>query len=330
MSGCIWVIADQWRGRLTDATFEMLALAREAAAQAGTEVEVLLLGTAAQDLNGLGGVRAVIRAANPLLDQPVPELHAEAVAQLAAQRTPRAIFAALSNSALGLGSLIADRLNAPFVNFCRNVRAEGGRLQADCVLYGGKIEAAVAPCSEPAVFGILSGARPAAAGRNGETPAFVDAAVEVTTPRIRFRTFLEPDAGGVDLTAQETLVAVGRGIQSQENLELAEELAEGLGGAVCGSRPVIDQGWLPLSRQVGKSGLTVKPKLYIAAGISGAPEHVEGMKDAGLIVAVNSDPGAPIFNVAHYGVTADALDVLPALTEAVRARKGGKTAAAGD
>jgi electron transfer flavoprotein alpha subunit len=115
---------------------------------------------------------------------------------------------------------------------------------------------------------------------------------------------------------------VGRGIQSQDNLELAENLAAALGGAVCGSRPVIDQGWLPLARQVGKSGVTVKPKLYIAAGISGAPEHIEGMRDAGLIVAINSDPSAPIFEVADYGIVGDALDMLPALAEAVEARKG--------
>ncbi|MHB8621514.1 MAG: electron transfer flavoprotein subunit alpha/FixB family protein, partial [Chloroflexota bacterium] len=100
-----------------------------------------------------------------------------------------------------------------------------------------------------------------------------------------------------------------------------EDLATALGAAVSGSRPVIDAGWLPKSRQVGKSGLTVKPKLYLAVGISGAPEHLEGMRDADLIVALNTDPSAPIFDVAHYGVTADLFDVLPALTEALKARQ---------
>jgi electron transfer flavoprotein alpha subunit len=111
---------------------------------------------------------------------------------------------------------------------------------------------------------------------------------------------------------------VGRGIQQKDNLELAEELAQTLGGAVCASRPVIDQGWLPATRQVGKSGMTVKPRCFIALGISGAPEHVEGMKDADLILAVNTDAKAPIFDVAHYGVVADVLDLIPALTEAVK------------
>jgi len=126
----------------------------------------------------------------------------------------------------------------------------------------------------------------------------------------------------VDITQQEVLVAVGRGLQSKDNLALAEELANALGGAVCASRPVIDQGWLPLSRQVGKSGMTVKPKIYVALGISGAPEHIEGMKDSSTIIAVNSDPQAPIFNIAHYGVVGDVLDLIPVLTEEVRSRKG--------
>jgi electron transfer flavoprotein alpha subunit len=139
---------------------------------------------------------------------------------------------------------------------------------------------------------------------------------------VRFKKYIEPEAGDVDISQQEVLVAVGRGLQSQDNLELAEELAAALGGAVCGSRPVIDQGWLPLSRQVGKSGLTVKPKIYIAAGLSGAPEHVEGIKGSDLIIAINSDPRAPIFNVAHYGIVGDAAEVLPALAERVKAAKG--------
>jgi electron transfer flavoprotein alpha subunit len=120
----------------------------------------------------------------------------------------------------------------------------------------------------------------------------------------------------------DALVAIGRGIENDANVEVAEELAEALDGAVCGSRPVIDQGWLTLDRQVGKSGLTVKPRLYIAAGISGAPEHTEGMKDAEFILAINTDPDAPIFSVAHYGIVDDATDVLEALAEAIADRKG--------
>ncbi len=138
-----------------------------------------------------------------------------------------------------------------------------------------------------------------------------------------FEEMILPDTTDVDITQQDVLVAVGRGIQQQENIELAEELAQALGGAVCASRPIVDQNWLPTTRQVGKSGMIVKPKVYFALGISGAPEHQEGMKGADLIIAVNTDPRAPIFDVAQYGAEIDVLDLLPALTEAVRAGKGG-------
>lgn len=146
--------------------------------------------------------------------------------------------------------------------------------------------------------------------------------VSLREPPIRLQKYIEPEAGDVDISQQEVLVAVGRGIQGKENLELAETVAKDLHGALCGSRPVIDQGWMPLSRQVGKSGMTVKPKLYLALGIGGTTEHTEGMKDSALIVAVNTDPRAPIFNIAHYGIVADVLEVLPALNEAIARKKG--------
>jgi len=137
-----------------------------------------------------------------------------------------------------------------------------------------------------------------------------------------FRKFIEPAVSDVDITKQDVLVGVGRGLQSQDNLPLAEDLAAALGGAVCASRPVIDQGWIPLSRQVGKSGFSVKPRLYLALGISGAPEHVEGMLGSQLTIAVNTDPQAPIFDVAQYGVCGDLLELVPVLLDKLKARKG--------
>ena len=125
----------------------------------------------------------------------------------------------------------------------------------------------------------------------------------------------EPQGGDVDITTADMLVSVGRGIESQDNLELLQELGDVLGVPLSASRPVVDAGWLPKTRQVGKSGLKVKPKAYLAFGISGAPEHLEGMRGADLIIACNTDPAAPIFDVAHYGTTVDLFDLVPALTE---------------
>jgi electron transfer flavoprotein alpha subunit len=220
-----------------------------------------------------------------------------------------------------VGTLVAIRLGNSAVNFCKDIRIVDGKVQAICVMYGGKIETVVEPAGDLAIVGVWPGARSADKGRSERSPAVEEVTVALEDARVRLKKYIDPEAGDVDLTKLDVLVAVGRGIQSRENIALAEELAKALGGAVAGSRPVIDQGWLPLSRQIGKSGLAVKPKLYVALGISGAPEHIEGMKDSGLIIAVNSDARAPIFNVAHYGIVGDVLETLPALTEAIETRK---------
>ncbi len=327
MTGSICVLAEQWRGQISEVTYEALALGREVADQARVPLTAILTGFNARELaQSLGAADSVTYVDHPLLAEVIPQTGAEALVQVLSGARPRALLVPLTNISLGIGSLIGTRMGVPVVNFCDDIRVTDGKLEAHCVMYGGKIEAMVeagTPAGpQPAVIGIWPGARQADKGRAGRSVPVTDAAVElVDTEAIRLSKYIEPEAGDVDLTKEEVLIAVGRGIQDRGNIPLAEDLAKALGGAVCGSRPVIDQGWLPLSRQVGKSGLTVKPKLYIALGISGAPEHVEGMKDAGLIVAVNSDPRAPIFNVAHYGIVGDVLETLPVLTAAVEARK---------
>jgi electron transfer flavoprotein alpha subunit len=144
---------------------------------------------------------------------------------------------------------------------------------------------------------------------------------EISDIRTSVKQYIVPEAGDVDISKEEILVSIGRGIQNQDNLELAQELADALGGVLVASRPVVDQGWLPISRLVGKSGKKVKPKLYLALGISGAPEHVEALSDSEVILAVNTDPQAPIFNVAKFGTTVDLLDLVPVLTEKIQLSK---------
>jgi electron transfer flavoprotein alpha subunit len=133
--------------------------------------------------------------------------------------------------------------------------------------------------------------------------------------RVTLQQYIEPEVGDVDITTEPLLVAVGRGIQQEMNLELAEDLAKAINAELCASRPVVDQGWLPTSRMVGKSGKSVKPRVYLAIGISGAPEHVEGITGSEIIIAINTDPGAPIFDVAKYGANVDLFELLPTLTE---------------
>jgi electron transfer flavoprotein alpha subunit len=320
MAGNIWVLAEQWRGQVSELTYEVLALGSEVATALGLKLQVVLLGHKVKSLaDTLGKADSVLYVDHPALEEPTAETQSSALAQLVKELQPQSVLIPLTNITLGVGTLVSAQLQLPGINFCRDLRVVDGRLQAHCVLYGGKMEVLVTALREPAILGISPGARPAEKGRVAQAPAVEEVTVTLPeAPPVRFKKYIEPEAGGVDITKQDVLVAVGRGIQGQDNMTLAEELAQALGGAVCGSRPVIDQGWLPLARQVGKSGLTVKPKLYLAAGISGAPEHVEGMKNADLIIAVNTDPQAPIFNLAHYGIAGDVLEILPVLTQEVR------------
>jgi electron transfer flavoprotein alpha subunit len=317
------VLVEQWRGRIAEVSYELLALGREVAAGLDGPLQAVLLGSGVGDLAPLlEGADGVLLGEHAALADPVPEMLALALTQVIQLRRPAALLIPQTNVTMEVGPLVAAGLGLPFVNFCRDVRVTEGRPTVRCVLCGGKVEATVAPLAAPAVLGILPGARPAEQGRTGRAPTVTPVTLDLPAEsRVRFAGYTEPPPGDVDIARENVLVAVGRGIQRPENVVLAEELAGALGGAVCGSRPVIDQGWLPASRQVGTSGLIVKPALYLALGISGAPEHVEGMKHAALIIAVNTDPRAPIFNVAHYGTTVDALEVLPALSDAVRSRK---------
>jgi len=234
-------------------------------------------------------------------------------------RAPRVTLVASTAMGMDLAGGLSGTLGWPLTAYCRDVRLENGRLVATSQIYGGKILVEAEVEGAHAICSVLPGAFPADAGRVAGSPA-VEA---MTTPegpmRVRFRRLITPEGGDVDITREAVLVSVGRGIQSRDNVAVVEELAGALGAAVCASRPIVDQGWLPRTRQVGKSGMTVKPKVYLAVGISGAPEHLEGMRGAECIVAVNTDPNAPIFGVAHYGIVADLFDVLPVLTEKVRA-----------
>jgi len=171
------------------------------------------------------------------------------------------------------------------------------------------------PVGESAIVSVVTGAFPAAAGRGTTAVEQIGAPIPLSDLRTRFTRLIRPAAGDIDITTYDKLLSVGRGIGGKENIELAQELAGALGAALAGSRPITDAGWLPKTRQVGKSGLGVKPKLYLMLGISGAPEHLEGMKDAELIIAVNTDAKAPIFDVAHYGATCDLFEVAEAMLE---------------
>lgn len=323
MANPILVLAEQLRGELADITFEMLGAGRILAGNLGVPLYAVLLGSEAAPLAAtLGAADKVFVADNPAFNLAPPNTIAAGLQALLDQTQAGLVLLGCTNISLGIGSILAAKAGLPFVNFCRAAKADGGTVICTSQLFGGKILSDVKLTDARGVVGLYPGAFPVDAGRSEQTPAVEPVSLPVETPQVTFKQYLEPETGDVDITKQNVLVGVGRGIQTQDNVQLAEDLAQALGGAVCASRPVIDQGWLPLSRQVGKSGMTVKPRVYLAFGISGAPEHWEGMQNAQYIVAVNTDPKAPIFDGAHYGVVGDALELLPALTDKVKARKG--------
>ena len=323
MANGVLVLAEHLRGELSDITYEMLGAGRQLADGLGVPLHAVLIGRGVGALAPkLGAADQVFVVDTPELEVPPAKLVAAAVQALMEQKGDGLVLVGGTNLSMGIGTALGEQAGVAFVNFGRELKAAGGGVTVISQLFGGKILSEVRLADARGVVCVYPGSFPADAGRSDRTPAVETVAVALPAPDVAFKRFIEPEAGDVDITKQEALVAIGRGIQTQDNIELAQELADVLGGAVCGSRPVVDQGWLPLTRQVGKSGMTVKPRVYLAFGISGAPEHWEGMQNSKLIVAVNTDANAPIFDFAHYGVCGDLLEILPALVEKIKARKG--------
>ena len=324
MSRDVLVVAEHLKQALSDITFEMLGQGKALARQTGGSCLVALIGGSDDMVAQLGAADLVVRVEGEGLDDFNPESYGAALSSIVEAKSPRLVMIGYTSMGMDLASTLAVKANMAHAAFCLSVdclSADGGdRIEAVSQLYGGKMNVTTDLGPGPSIVSMLAGAAPADAGRVEGTPRSETLAAAGTAGRVRFKRLIEPEAGDVDITTQEVLVAIGRGIGSKDDIEVAEELAAELDAAVAGSRPLIDAGWLPKTRQVGKSGLTVSPKLYLALGISGAPEHVEGMKGSATIVAVNSDQQAPIFGVAHFGLVADLFDVCEELTELIQDR----------
>lgn len=318
MSHDVLLLAEHLNGKLADITFEMAGKAKQLAAAFGDKAVAVLLGSGAQALAESIGADAVLYVDDPTLAEFNPEAYNRVLAALIKERNPRLMMMGNTSVGMDLGAGLSVTTGLPLIAYVNGLAADGGALVATSQIYGGKIQAEAMPDGEACLVSCLAGAFPAEAGRGSAPVEQIASPVPLGDLKVRFVKLIQPQGGDVDITQQPILVSIGRGIGGQENIELAQELADALGCAVSASRPITDAGWLPKTRQVGKSGLTVKPKVYLALGISGAPEHLECMRGAETIVAVNTDPKAPIFDVAHYGATCDMLDLLPALTEKVK------------
>lgn len=321
MSQDIYVVVEHLRGQVADISYVMLAAARVLAQGTGGDVVGVLLGHNAQELASDLAADRMLYIDHPALADFTSDAYQKALANLIDEDKPRAVLFGHTSIGTDVASVLSARLGLPLVSQCQSVSADGKFVSQIC---GGKIMAEGNLPGPTALVTVVPGGFKPEEGHGTQPPEVTMMAAPAPEGlRVSLAGYIEPEVSDVDISKEPILIAVGRGIQNQDNLELAEELAEALGGEVCSSRPIVDQGWLSTSRMVGKSGQAVKPKLYLAMGISGAPEHVEAITGSELIIAINTDPAAPIFDVAQYGAEVDMFDLIEVLTEQVQEAKGG-------
>jgi len=324
----IFVLTEHRQGQIRDITFEMLSKGRELAEKTGNELVAILFGKHVKDHAGALAeyAKRVLVVEDARLENYNSDAYQIALSHLIKEHKPLLTIIGHTSYGVDLAPSLAVSLSAPLATDCIELNYHDDTLIVTRQRYGGKVnEEATLSKAEGYVVTIRQATFPIRKdvlvnGQIIEVPSPL--AEEVTTKR--FIEYVPPPPGGVDITAAEILVGVGRGIKDVCNIPLAEELAKALGGTLACSRPIVDKGWLPSDRQVGSSGKTVKPKLYLALGISGSFQHVLGMKSSSLIISVNKDPNAPIFSVADYGVVDDLFKVVPSLKNKVYELKGMK------
>ena len=310
--GDILVITEHLKGEFQDITFEMLGKAKELAGVSGGQCIAITFGNMNGKAGELGMADSVVSVGGS--DDFNPESYAAAVQSVVSAKSPSLVMVGSTSMGMDIANSVATALDITTVSYCADISSSGGGFSVTSSMYGGKMNV-VTDVSGAAVAMVLAGAFNADAEKSAGSPSVEDFAVETGAGKVRFKQLIEPEAADVDITQSDILVAVGRGIGSKDDIELAEELADILDADLACSRPLVDAGWMSKAHQVGKSGMKVKPKIYIALGISGAPEHIEGMKSSSTIIAINSDKNAPIFDVAHYGMAEDLFDVVEELVE---------------
>ncbi len=326
MSNGILVFVEHRAGAINKISYEAIAAAQEIGAKLNQPVSAVLFGANFQDLAqqvAAYKLDGVVYADNEKLAEYTPDGYADAMEFVVRARDPFLVIFPHTYLVRDFAPKLSARFGKGVISDCIRAQMENGELVFSRRIFLGKIDADVVSNSDAPVFATFqSGAYRGETAEKGTGVSVETLAVEVGEIRMKPEPAFQEVKSAVDLTKAEIIVAVGRGIKGQENLQLVEKLAQILGGEVAASRPICDAGWLPIDRQIGSSGQTVAPKLYIALGISGAIQHLVGMKNASTIVAVNKDPEAPIFDIADYGIVGDIFEVIPALTEEVRKLKG--------
>jgi electron transfer flavoprotein alpha subunit len=328
MTDEVLTFAEQQVGKITRPTWEAVAAGQKIAEDTSGNVTLAVLGDKSSSLaSELTAVEAagVVAVESPSLAEYTPDGYAVALAELIRARQPRYIVFSHTYQVRDFAPKLAAALGAGFISDCLGYRKQDGRLIFVRQVFQGKFNADVEFAGDPPhLVSFQAGSFREDAVKRGANAAVTTVSATISAEKIRTKPgeYFREAKQAVDLTQAEIIVAVGRGIKSPENIDLARKLAEALGAEIGASRPICDGGWLPMDRQIGSSGQTVAPKLYVALGISGAIQHQVGMKGARTVLAVNKDREAPIFEVATYGAVGDLFEIVPALTEAIRKAKG--------
>ena len=311
----VLAVAEHRRGELRPVSLELLTVGRRLATATEGELHVAVVGGDVEafadslDREGVDVIHTVDEG-----EEFNHDVYVQALTQLVAALDAELLVAPNTVNGLDYVPALAERLDRPLVTDVTAVSADDG-LTVTRELYGAKVETTIAVDSEQAAVTVRPGEWPSAEGTNGAAVEPFEADIDGSAVRSTVTGFEEVGSGDVDITEADVVLAVGRGIGEEEHLEMVFNLADAIDATVAASRPLVDNGWVAPERQVGQSGKVVSPDLYLAVGISGAVQHVAGMKGSDTIVAVNTDPSAPIFDVADYGLVGDLFDVVPALLE---------------
>ncbi|WP_435180663.1 electron transfer flavoprotein subunit alpha/FixB family protein [Halorussus sp. AFM4] len=313
MSGVL-AVAEHRRGELRDVSFELITAGRQLADQTGGDLHLAVVGgdteSFADSLNreGVDVIHTV-----PEGEEFNHDVYAQAVEALHAEVDPQVLLMPNSVNGLDYAPAVANSLDLPLATDAVDFEYGDG-LTVTREMYGSKVETTVDVGGDRQAVTIRSAEWPAAEGVGDAEISEFEADVDTDTGS-RVTGFEEVGGGDVDISEADFIVSIGRGIEEEDNLPLIEDLVEATGATLASSRPIVDNGWLPKNRQVGQSGKVVTPTVYLAIGISGAVQHVAGMKGSDTIIAINTDPNAPIFDIADYGIVGDLFEVVPELIE---------------
>ncbi|MFY9559399.1 MAG: electron transfer flavoprotein subunit alpha/FixB family protein [Terriglobales bacterium] len=329
MSDSILVVVEQREGKLNRVSWETIAAGQAIAAQAGWALEAAVLGSGVGAIAGeVAGKKLakvyVVESAK--LEPYTPDAFAHVLKEFVGKHPAKLVLMPHTYQVRDFVPKLATALGSTAVSDVVGYKYEGGRLLFTRQMFQGKFVADVSFAGTgPCFVTFQNGAFRADKVEAGGSVAPVET-INVDVPegvvRNKPQEVFKEAKQAVDLTQAEIIVSVGRGIKEQKNIALAKQLADALGGELAASRPICDNGWLPMDRQIGSSGQTVAPKLYLALGISGAIQHIVGMKGAKSIVAINKDAEAPIFEIADYAVVGNLFDIVPPLIEEVKKAKG--------